>query len=180
MWEALFETVIQYYHDYCIDTLGFNDFDGYYDRMIDYMSSNDLTSSKEIMAATYYEMLENDYENSVSNIYERIFDNLTNHEHKNSIKDFARALKNPTPKTNKKSIFDVDLMSGLEFEQFVAELFERKGYKAEVTKASGDQGIDVIAEKGGTNNYFTPSAIELAAANDVVLWNRDILSENMK
>ena len=216
VWEALFEIVIQYYHDYCIETLGFGDFNGYYDRMIDYMFNNDLTSPKDIMAATYYEILENDLDDSVSNIYERILDEIDNREQRSSLSNFAKALNNSTPNTNKKSIFDVDLMSGLEFEQFVADLFERKGYKVKVTKASGDQGIDVIAEKSGTkigiqakcysgtvgnsaiqeavagkqfylcdkamvitNNYFTPSAIELAAANDVVLWNRDLLSKNM-
>ena len=40
-------------------------------------------------------------------------------------------------------------MGGLEFEQFIAELFSKMGYAAKVTKASGDQGIDVIAEKNG-------------------------------
>ena len=45
------------------------------------------------------------------------------------------------------SIEDVDLMSGYEFEEFIAELFKKMGYKTSVTKSSGDQGIDVIAEK---------------------------------
>jgi len=38
-------------------------------------------------------------------------------------------------------------MDGIEFEHFVADLFNKMGYTATVTKASGDQGIDVIAEK---------------------------------
>lgn len=45
------------------------------------------------------------------------------------------------------TINDVDLMSGIEFENFIADLFNKMGYKTQVTKASGDQGIDVIAEK---------------------------------
>ena len=40
-------------------------------------------------------------------------------------------------------------MSGLEFESVVADIFTKMGFKAEVTKASGDQGIDVIATKNG-------------------------------
>ncbi|MER2262217.1 MAG: restriction endonuclease [Psychrobacillus sp.] len=40
-------------------------------------------------------------------------------------------------------------MTGIEFEHFVAELFSKMGYLSVVTKASGDQGIDVIAEKNG-------------------------------
>lgn len=112
----------------------------------------------------------------------------------------------------KPTIDDVDMMTGSEFEGFVCELYRKMGYTAYVTKASGDQGLDVIAEKNGkrigiqakcysgsvgnsavqeavagknyyncdrivvvTNNYFTNSAISLANANNVVLWNRDIL-----
>ena len=47
------------------------------------------------------------------------------------------------------TIDDIDLMTGQEFENFIAELFSRLGYETEVTKASGDQGIDVIASKNG-------------------------------
>lgn len=48
------------------------------------------------------------------------------------------------------SIQDVDLMSGADFERLVAEIFTKMGYRAEVTKLSGDYGVDVIAEKDGT------------------------------
>lgn len=114
------------------------------------------------------------------------------------------------------TIDDIDLMSGAEFEQFICKLFTKMGYSACVTKTSGDQGIDVLADKDGikigiqtkcysnsvgnsaiqeavagkqfyacnrviviTNNFFTKSAIELAAANGVMLWNRDILKEKI-
>ena len=90
------------------------------------------------------------------------------------------------------------------------------GYEAQVTKASGDQGIDVIAEKDGfkigiqakcysgsvsnsaiqeavaglqyynldktivvTNSSYTASAIKLAEANGIVLWDRNILTEKI-
>lgn len=45
------------------------------------------------------------------------------------------------------SIDAVDVMNGNEFEHFVADLFDKMGYTTTVTKSSGDQGIDVIAEK---------------------------------
>ena len=45
------------------------------------------------------------------------------------------------------SINDVDVMEGLEFENFIALLFSKMGYSAKTTKSSGDQGIDVIAER---------------------------------
>jgi len=39
-------------------------------------------------------------------------------------------------------------MEGLEFEQFCGELLRRNGYKnVTVTKGSGDQGVDILAEK---------------------------------
>lgn len=44
----------------------------------------------------------------------------------------------------------IDLMSGEQFEHFVAYLFNSLGYNATCTKLSGDQGIDVIAKKGET------------------------------
>ncbi|MCR4956887.1 MAG: restriction endonuclease [Lachnospiraceae bacterium] len=41
-------------------------------------------------------------------------------------------------------------MDGFEFEQHCANVLAHKGYKkVEVTKGSGDQGIDIIAYKGG-------------------------------
>lgn len=46
-------------------------------------------------------------------------------------------------------INDIDLMDGHEFEHFVSLLFIKMGYSSYVTKGSGDQGIDVIAEKNG-------------------------------
>lgn len=114
------------------------------------------------------------------------------------------------------TINDIDLMDGHEFEHLLAMLFSRMGYKTTVTKGSGDQGIDVIAEKFGkkigiqakcyssavtnsaiqevvagikhynldkamvvTNNYYTNSAKELAITNNVILWDRTVLSEKL-
>lgn len=116
----------------------------------------------------------------------------------------------------KPKIDDVDMMTGAEFENFVCTLYKKMGYNAYVTQTSGDQGLDVIAEKNGkrigiqakcyastvgnsaiqeavagksyyncdrvvvvTNSSFTKSAISLANANNVVLWNRDILKEKI-
>lgn len=131
-------------------------------------------------------------------------------------KDFVNGLKTTSGK-KKKTIDDVDLMSGQEFEKFIAELFSRMGFDTEVTKATGDQGIDVIASKNGdkigiqakcysgsvgnsaiqeavagknyyrlnkamviTNNLFTDSAQQLARANSIVLWDRNILKEKIE
>lgn len=61
------------------------------------------------------------------------------------------------------SMADIDAMSGIEFESFVGDLLKSLGYSGvEVTKSSGDQGVDVIASKDGTKyaiqckNYSSP------------------------
>lgn len=43
-----------------------------------------------------------------------------------------------------KILSNVDYMDGYQFEKFVANLYKKLGYKASVTKSSGDQGVDVI------------------------------------
>jgi len=56
-----------------------------------------------------------------------------------------------------------DEITGLEFEEFTTQLLQKIGYiNVEKTKASGDQGVDVIAEKDGVRyaiqckKYSTP------------------------
>ncbi len=45
---------------------------------------------------------------------------------------------------------DYDLMEGREFEYFCADLLEKRGFlEVEVTKGSGDNGVDILAEKDG-------------------------------
>ena len=38
----------------------------------------------------------------------------------------------------------VDYMSGVEFENFIANVFAKKGYPVQLTPASGDQGVDLL------------------------------------
>ncbi|MCL2854806.1 MAG: restriction endonuclease [Defluviitaleaceae bacterium] len=50
----------------------------------------------------------------------------------------------------KKAYKRIDRMDGHEFEWFCAEMLRRAGFgKVEVTKGSGDQGVDILAQKGG-------------------------------
>lgn len=47
---------------------------------------------------------------------------------------------------------DYDDMDGWEFEKYVGELLTRDGFThVEVTRGSGDQGVDVLAERDGTS-----------------------------
>ena len=47
----------------------------------------------------------------------------------------------------RKSLFRIDRMKGVEFEEFLKDLYIRLGYSVETTKKSGDQGIDLIIKK---------------------------------
>ncbi len=45
---------------------------------------------------------------------------------------------------------DIDEMEGHEFEYFCADLLEKQGFmEVEVTRGSGDFGVDILAEKDG-------------------------------
>jgi len=62
---------------------------------------------------------------------------------------------------------DLDLMEGHDFEYFCAELLRRRGFQeVEVTKGSGDYGIDILAEKEGVTYaiqckcYGTPVGVK--------------------
>ena len=44
---------------------------------------------------------------------------------------------------------ELDSLSGVEFEEFLAGLFRAQGYTAELTPASGDYGADLILSKDG-------------------------------
>lgn len=59
-----------------------------------------------------------------------------------------RAYKHNPAKLMRKNLYDK--MDGHTFEYYCAELLRKNGYRnVEVTKASGDQGIDIIAYKNG-------------------------------
>ena len=74
--------------------------------------------------------------------FNTIRDNVKKNQFKEKLKGTVK--KQETHYT----IDDIDMMNGNEFEYFICELYTKMGYRAEVTKQSGDQGLDVIAEKG--------------------------------
>ena len=171
--------------------------------------------------AYYLRSKSNSYDFLLKNSVERIKNILDELKSNTQKKIFAKNIfKDRTQPAKKEDITitidDIDLMTGFEFEEFISILFNKMGYSAKITKGSGDQGIDVIAEKNGvkigiqckcyanavsnsaiqevvagkqlyqldkliviTNNYFTKSAQELAKANNVILWDREILKEKL-
>jgi hypothetical protein len=66
------------------------------------------------------------------------------------------------------TIDEVDLLSGKEFELFVADVFNRMGYTTQLTKNSGDQGIDVIAEKNGLKIGIQTKCYSNAVSNSAI------------
>ena len=46
------------------------------------------------------------------------------------------------------NLSQIDSLSGVEFENFLAEIFEKMGYRVEKTKASHDYGADLLLFKG--------------------------------
>lgn len=52
-------------------------------------------------------------------------------------------------KLRKSNIYEIDSMDGVQFEHFLKELFKSKGYRVELTAATGDFGADLILNKDG-------------------------------
>jgi restriction system protein len=50
---------------------------------------------------------------------------------------------------SKAGIYEVDKMSGTDFEMFLVSLFSKLGYKAQHTGKTGDLGSDLVIEMGG-------------------------------
>ena len=62
-------------------------------------------------------------------------------------------------------------MTGLQYENFVAEYLESCNYTSvEVTKGSGDFGVDVTAYNQGINTQYNASIIQMPLA--LMLFNK--------
>lgn len=124
----------------------------YDDSIIEKLDLNDLSKSKLLQynslqlakSIIYYKMSTKEDLISYFKEYQAL-DNLTK-----TISDLQNKqdlLYNDYSEEDKITIDDVDLMSGVEFEAFVKGILEKMGYKCRLTKTTGDQGIDILAEK---------------------------------
>lgn len=112
----------------------------------------DSLESENISYLTYYLMNLGVFENNTQFLlnYWRLYSEIEEIKKSMELEAFERKLMKTTSTENKIIDFnDLDVMTGIEFEHVIAELFKKMGYFAIVTKGSGDQGIDVIAEKDG-------------------------------
>ncbi len=112
-------------------------------------------------------------ENNYNNAYSLVFARITNYRSITKLGHFEKLLtRNNTAHNNYIKIDDIDLMTGLEFEEFISNMFIRLGYVVTTTKATGDQGIDIIAEKGldkiGIQTKCYSSTVSNSAIQEVV------------
>lgn len=63
---------------------------------------------------------------------------------------------------------DITSMSGHDYEKFIGNLIEKCGWKALVTKGSGDQGADIIAERHGIRVVMQCKLYSSAVGNKAV------------
>ncbi|EOO71763.1 restriction endonuclease [Bacillus mycoides] len=70
------------------------------------------------------------------------------------------------------TIKDIDLFSGEEFEQYLADFLKSLGFRTELTKGSGDQGVDILAFKQNKKYVIQAkrykSTVGTAAVQEVV------------
>jgi len=119
---------------------------------------DDIFGDPGISFITYYMIHNEKFFGDVENIdylnyvnrRDELIQLLNNKKEDFEYRIFEAKMKNKTQQNEDGySIHDVDLMSGDEFEKFVAKIFSKMGYVSEVTKHTGDFGVDVIAEKDG-------------------------------
>ncbi len=78
--------------------------------------------------------------------FESILAKIDKQKQKNELDRYKADLLTGKPHI---SIEQIDLMDGTEFERFLEELFKNQNYRVEHKGKAGDQGADLIIERGG-------------------------------
>jgi hypothetical protein len=124
--------------------------------IVKFLSINSIghSNQKLISLLTYYLMGKNcfSYDLSYLRAREVVVGKVSEFSQISKVQDLETTLLEESGETqaieSKVTINDVDFMGGQEFEIFIRDLFVRLGFDAYTTKASGDQGVDIVAEKG--------------------------------
>jgi hypothetical protein len=174
-WNLLRKVAMHYYHDQFNEEYGFYFKDIQTKRIGDFIKRYihidilDPDSLHNSSLFTYYLMKRNKFDGSqnYNKCHKVLLKKLAKALDRKELDDFENHLLQDD---SAQSIFidDIDLMNGYEFENFVAELFRKMGYKAEVTRASGDQGIDVIIQKNGRKIGVQAKCYSKAVANKAI------------
>lgn len=128
--------------EYCAVLKGNAESSSYLVRYICYTIEDDIFSDRGIFA---------DYDSLQEKIKEIINRQMDEQTHRALFegKPVTSIVQTSVHKDASISLEDkIDSMTGLDFEKFVGGIFRKMGYKTEVTKGSGDFGIDVIADNG--------------------------------
>lgn len=142
----------------------------------------DQTDDTNINLLTYYlysntTFLQKESHQSLFRAFELVKEKVMSYEENRELKLFERELTDvDNPLTNEEldniSIDDIDMMNGLEFEDFISYLFKQMGYTVNPTPKSGDQGIDVIVIKNqlciGIQTKRYASSVSNKAIQEVV------------
>lgn len=108
-------------------------------RELDYFIENILLKDEPI--AIYLHAF--DAKDSLKESAKRILDT------KAMISDMIGHFREEQTSNGTNLLIDVDSMSPMQFEQYCAEILRDNGWDTHLTKASGDQGVDVVAYKSG-------------------------------
>ena len=108
----------------------------------------------------FYALLPINYRDMLNNVIRKLLDKNSNRNNNSAIIETSRNdIVNSNEDYQKfligKELEKIDNMDGLAFEEYCAKLLETIGYtNVEVTKSSGDQGIDILAKSGNTSYGF--------------------------
>lgn len=133
---------------------------------IDYI---DTKSSRNAALLTYYLMRLKKYDDpdNFLHCYTVTVDHLSKIIKQRELDEFEKHIMgNPT--TRAITINDVDLMTGLQFEDTIAELFKTLGYTVTCTKATGDQGIDIVVERQGIRIGIQTKCYSSSVSNSAI------------
>ena len=72
------------------------------------------------------------------------------------------------PISHPRAIEDVGEMSGIEYELFCAKILKRAGWNTTLTVTSGDQGVDIVADKGALRLAFQCKRYSSSVGNAAV------------
>lgn len=84
------------------------------------------------------------------------------------MKEFDRILDQAKAEKTRLGLIYQDDMDPYEYEGFCARILQSVGWDAEVTKASGDQGVDVVAKKSGRTVAIQVKKYTNPVGNDAV------------
>ncbi len=105
-----------------------------------------LTTYQDVVKLYQYRELDKDLHSYFSS-YNSLLPKAIEERFKNAITKYK--LLNNSKGNKVVTIADLDMLSGVDFESFLSQLFIKLGYQTTITPASNDYGVDLIVTKNG-------------------------------